>query len=83
MTFDTWIDAVNIGVRTRLGTDVRTEELSFDSAMWTGPAGTVVAELGNDGATMSLSSKGLARSEFAYRDTAPDVVADRIVSRLR
>jgi hypothetical protein len=34
MTFDQWIDSVNAQVRAKLGNQVRTEELSWDSAMW-------------------------------------------------
>jgi len=33
---DQWIDAVDGTVRRQLGRDVRTEEISWDSAMWVG-----------------------------------------------
>ena len=83
MTFDAWIDAVDSGVRAELGGAVRTEELSWDSATWVGPNGTVVAALSDDGATASLSSDGIGRAKFDYRDTTPAVAVDRVVSRLR
>ena len=83
MTFDAWIDAVNTGVRQQLGAAVKTEEISWESAMWVGPSGKVVAELGNDGATATISSTGLKPAAFAYRDTEPAAAVDRVVSRLR
>jgi len=46
MTFDQWIDAVNVQVHVHLGDSVRTEELSWDSAMWASPQSTVVATNG-------------------------------------
>jgi len=48
MTFDKWIDSVNDQVRGRLGDRVRTEELSWDSAMWVGQNGTAVATMTDD-----------------------------------
>ena len=43
MNFDQWIDSVNDQVHARLGREVRTQELSWDSAHWVSAAGTVVA----------------------------------------
>ncbi len=85
MTFDKWVDAVNAGVRTRLGADVRTEELSWDSAMWVSAAGTAVA-------SVSSEDDGQARVLFDGGDNVavdiheaavdPDRITDLIVARL-
>ena len=82
MTFDQWIEAVDAQVRGRLGRDVRTEELSWDSAMWVGSAGTVVAELQDDEATAKLSFDAGDSLSVNVEQARPEVVAGTIVERL-
>jgi hypothetical protein len=85
MTFDQWIDSVNAELHGRLGTAVRTEELSWDSAMWVSRGGTVVAALGDDEATVALSFDGGETLSLPYRDTpileASDTIAERLTAR--
>ncbi|HEV3087851.1 MAG TPA: hypothetical protein VGX96_11555 [Candidatus Elarobacter sp.] len=82
MTFDQWIDAVDAQVRGRLGRQVRTEELSWDSAMWVGGAGTVVAALQDDETTAKLSFDQGDSLSVRVDQTRPEVVAGTIVERL-
>jgi hypothetical protein len=82
MTFDQWIDAVDAQVRDRLGRQVRTEELSWDSAMWVGSTGTVVAALQDDETTAKLSFDGGDSLSLSIGQTTPADVAGTIVERL-
>jgi hypothetical protein len=82
MTFDQWIDAVDTQVRSRLGHDVRTEELSWDSAMWVGTGGTVVAALQDDERTAKLSFDAGESLSLNVASTRPDAAAGTIVERL-
>ncbi len=84
MTFDQWIDAVNVQVHARLGDRVRTEELSWDSALWSSQDGTVVATLDNDELTARLLFDGGDRLSLAFRDeaAAPDAVGKTIAEHL-
>ena len=84
MTFDKWVDAVNAGVRTRLGADVRTEELSWDSAMWVSAAGTAVASVADDATTARLLFDGGDDVSLDIREAAaaPEHATDLIVKRL-
>jgi hypothetical protein len=84
MTFDQWIDAVNTGVRSRLGNDVRTEELSWDSAIWVTATGTAVASISDDEATAKLSfDEGEKYSvDFRQASAAPEVISAMIAGRL-
>jgi len=84
MTFDQWIDAVNAQVRTRLGNDVRTEELSWDSALWVSSNGTAVAALADDGKTAKLSFDGGDKLSVQFRqpDATPEKVGATIVEHL-
>ena len=84
MTFDKWVDAVNAGVRTRLGADVRTEELSWDSAMWVSDAGTAVASMADDASTARVLFDGGENVSLDIREagSAPEYVTDLIVKRL-
>jgi hypothetical protein len=82
MTFDQWIDAVDAQVRGRLGRAVRTEELSWDSAMWVGGQGTVVAALQDDEATAKLSFDAGDSLSVNLAETRPEAVAGTIVERL-
>jgi hypothetical protein len=84
MTFDKWVDAVNTGLHERLGSDVRTEELSWDSAMWVVATSTVVASIADDEATASVLFDGGDRISANLRDVAatPGAMVDLIVRRL-
>jgi hypothetical protein len=84
MTFDQWIDAVNMGVRSRLGKNVRTEELSWDSAIWVSPAGTAVASVSEDETTANLSFDQGDKYSTDYRlpAAAPERISAMIVERL-
>ncbi|GAC1444310.1 MAG: hypothetical protein NVS3B17_21560 [Vulcanimicrobiaceae bacterium] len=84
MTFDQWIDAVNVQVHARLGDRVRTEELSWDSALWASPTSTVVAALDADETTAKLYFDGGDHLAFAFRDEAstPDAVGATIAKHL-
>ncbi len=82
MTFDQWIDAVDGTVRNRLGRNVRTEELSWDSAMWVGQGGTVTAALLDDEATAKFSFDTGAPLSLSVRQTPPEVAARAVIDRL-
>jgi hypothetical protein len=82
MTFDQWIEAVDAQVRDRLGRQVRTEELSWDSAMWVGKAGTVVAALQDDETTAKLSFDAGDSLSLSIDQTQPEVAAGTIAQRL-
>jgi hypothetical protein len=71
MTFDKWIDSVNSQVHSKLGAGVRTEELSWDSAMWVGTGGTVVAALEDNEKTVALSFDDGEKLQLAYGDALP------------
>ncbi len=84
MTFDQWIDAVNAGVRKKLGDRVRTEELSWDSAMWVSSHGTAVAAMNDDETTAKLFFDGGDKVllTFASPEATPDIVSGKIAERL-
>jgi hypothetical protein len=82
MTFDQWIEAVDSQVRGRLGRAVRTEELSWDSAMWVGSGGTVVAALQDDETTAKFSFDAGDSLAVKMDETRPEVAAGTIVERL-
>lgn len=82
MTFDKWIDTVNDQVRGRLGNRVRTEELSWDSAMWVGQNGTAVATLAEDEQQAVLSFDNGEKVTFSFRSAEPAAASDTIVARL-
>jgi hypothetical protein len=84
MTFDQWIDAVNAQVRSRLGNEVRTQELSWDSAIWVSRAGTVAASLADDEQTAKFSFDGGDKLSVAFNspEAAPELVGAKIVERL-
>ena len=84
MTFDQWVDEVNVKLRARLGDQVRTEELSWDSAMWVGAAGTTaVTALADDEVNAKLWLDG-QRQDFAFDDPSarPDVISEKIAQHL-
>jgi hypothetical protein len=84
MTFDQWIDAVNAQVRARLGDDVRTEELSWDSAIWKSARGTAVATLSDDGVTAKIFFDGGDKLALGFNtdEARPDLLAGSIAERL-
>ena len=82
MTFDQWIEAVDSQVRGRLGRGVRTEELSWDSAMCGGSGGTGVAALQDDETTAKLSFDAGDSLSLNLDQAQPEVVAGTIVERL-
>jgi hypothetical protein len=84
MTFDQWIDAVNIGVRSRLGEQVRTEELSWDSAIWVSASGTAVASVADDETTARLSFDEGDKYTVDYRlpSASPELISAMIAGRL-
>ena len=84
MTFDQWIDAVNVQVRNELGAGVRTEELSWDSATWVSPKGMAYAALADDGTTAKITFEAGERMAIPFRsaEAAPDVVGRTIAKHL-
>jgi len=82
MTFDQWIDSVNADLHSRLGAAVRTEELSWDSAVWVGSGGTVVAALEANEATVAISFDDGEKLSLPYRDAGPETVSAAIAARL-
>jgi hypothetical protein len=84
MTFDQWIDEVNMRLKARLGQDIRTEELSWDSGMWVGPAGTAVASVADDDKIAKLWLDGETRQEFAFRnpEARPEIVSEKIARHI-
>jgi hypothetical protein len=84
MTFDQWIDAVNTGVRSRLGDQVRTEELSWDSAMWVSRTGTAVASVADDESTAKLFFDEGERYSVDIRvpSADPELISAIIAGRL-
>jgi hypothetical protein len=84
MTFDKWVDALNTCLRERLGSDIRTEELSWDSAMWVVASNTVVASVADDESTASVLFDSGERISVDVRDAAssPGTMADLIVRHL-
>jgi len=82
MTFDQWIEAVDASVRSRLGAQVRTQELSWDSALWRSSNGTVVAALQDDERTAKLSFDAGDSILLNVGETRPDAAAGAIIERL-
>jgi hypothetical protein len=85
MNFDQWIDSVNEQVHARLGSQVRTEELSWDSAHWVSAAGNVVATLQDNetAAKIAFDNGEHLTVQFNNADGAPDRVGETIAQRLR
>jgi hypothetical protein len=84
LTFDQWIDAVDQRVKQRLAPSVKTQELGFDSAWWTGNGSNVAASLADDGLTAHISCDGGDRFHVAFQSAAgdPTVIGDRIADQL-
>jgi hypothetical protein len=82
MTFDQWIDSVNDQVHGRLGDSVRTTELSWDSAMWVGARGTVVAALQDNESTVTVEFDGGDKLSLGYKDELPETIGAAIAARL-
>ena len=85
MNFDQWIDSVNEQVHARLGSQVRTEELSWDSAHWVSAAGNAVATLQDNelAATIAFDDGEHLTVQFKNADGSPDRVGETIAARLR
>lgn len=85
MNFDQWIDSVNDQVHARLGQQVRTEELSWDSAHWVSSAGNVVASLdaNESNATISFDNGEKLSVAFLQPEGRPEVAAEAIAQHLR
>jgi hypothetical protein len=85
MNFDQWIDSVNAAVHARLGSQVRTEELSWDSAHWVSASGNAVASLGEDekAATIAFDNGERLSVQFRQADGAPERVGEAIAQHLR
>jgi cell division septal protein FtsQ len=81
MTFDQFVDAVDAQIHGRLGTSVRTAELSWDSAVWVGSNGTAIAEAADD-------NNDAVRLTFDNGETVsvstnqPEVAGAKIAERL-
>jgi 2-methylcitrate dehydratase PrpD len=84
MTFDQWIDAVNAQVHARLGDGVRTEEISWDSAVWVSSSATAVASLDDDEATARFSFDGGETLALRFRnpEAKPEIVGETVVAHL-
>ena len=85
MNFDQWIDSVNDQVRARLGAQVRTEELSWDSAHWVSARGNVVAAMDNSesAATISFDNGEKLSVAFKQPEGKPEIIGETIASHLR
>jgi hypothetical protein len=85
MTFDQWIDSVNDQVHQRLGSQVRTQELSWDSAHWVSDSGNVVAALdeSENSAHISFENGERLSVTFASPEGKPEVVGETIANHLR
>ncbi|HTW84137.1 MAG TPA: hypothetical protein VMD91_08735 [Candidatus Sulfotelmatobacter sp.] len=82
MTFDQWIDSVDAQVRGRLGSAVKTEEISWDSAMWVKGRSTVVAALADDETTATLSFDNGDKVAIPFAAVAPADASETIARRL-
>jgi hypothetical protein len=85
MNFDQWIDSVNEQVHARLGSQVRTEELSWDSAHWVSAAGNVVASLQENETNATIAFENGERMSVAFQqaDGSPERIGETIAQRLR
>jgi hypothetical protein len=82
VTFDQWIDSVDAQVRGRLGPSVRTEEISWDSAMWVKGRSTVVAALADDETTARLSFDNGETLAIPFQASPPERISETIAQRL-
>jgi hypothetical protein len=80
MTFDQWVEAVDTQVHGRLGTSVRTAELSWDSAVWVGRGGTAVAELSDNDAGVRLSFDN--GETVSHPLASPELASEKIASTI-
>jgi hypothetical protein len=84
MKFDQWIDSVNDQVHARLGRNVKTQELSWDSAHWITPAGNVVATLNESETDATISFENGDKLSVAFRNPEgrPELIGEQIAQRL-
>jgi len=80
MTFDQFVDAVDAQVHNRLGTSVRTAELSWDSAVWVGSNGTAVAEAADNDAAVRLTFDN--GETVSVPVSQPEIAGAKIAERL-
>ncbi|MGH7728684.1 MAG: hypothetical protein ACREM2_07840 [Vulcanimicrobiaceae bacterium] len=73
---------MNAEIRSRLGDEVRTEELSWDSAIWVGSGGTVVAALDSDERTAVLYYDREPKDAIPFRELDPRAAGEAITRRL-
>jgi hypothetical protein len=85
MNFDQWIDSVNDQVHARLGRQVRTQELSWDSAHWVSAAGNVVASMNESESDATISFDNGDKLSVAFRqpEGRPEVIGETIAQHLR
>jgi hypothetical protein len=85
MNFDQWIDSVNEQVHARLGRQVKTQELSWDSAHWVSAAGNAVATLQDSekNATISFDNGERLNIAFQQPEGRPELVGEAIAQHLR
>jgi hypothetical protein len=85
MNFDQWIDSVNEQVHARLGRQVRTQELSWDSAHWVSAAGNAVATLQDSekNATIAFDNGEKLNIAFQQPEGRPELVGEAIAQHLR
>jgi hypothetical protein len=85
MNFDQWIDSVNEQVHARMGRQVKTQELSWDSAHWVSAAGNAVATLQDSekNATISFDNGERLNIAFQQPEGRPELVGEAIAQHLR
>ena len=85
MNFDQWIDSVNEQVHARLGSRVRTEELSWDSAYWVSAGRNAVASLqpNETDATIAFENGDRILVPFRAAEGRPDLIGEAIAQHLR
>jgi hypothetical protein len=85
MNFDQWIDSVNDQVHARLGREVRTQELSWDSAHWVSSTGNAVASLDSSESAATISFDNGEKMSVAFQQPqgSPEIVGEAIAQHLR
>jgi hypothetical protein len=85
MNFDKWIDSVNDQVHARLGRNVRTQELSWDSAHWVSASGNAVASLNESehDATITFDNGEKLSIAFQQPEGRPELIGEAIAAHLR
>lgn len=81
MTFEQFVDAVDAQIHNRLGTSVRTAELSWDSAVWVGKGGTATAEAADTEAAQARLTFDNGES-VSFPISQPEAASAAIAQRL-